>query len=426
MDSVVFAQAAELAAPYFQPNIAATIRRFIAGNYGLAEAILHILSFEHLGHSFAEGMPHFCAMIRAIFAEEYQHGLMQRATAFDDFCRESSMAGDEDGISDAFIQEKPIICWIVEIVKVIASHSESTAEGRNATVHPGPVTTRAPCPIIQIDLQGTSPWQAWQRGGSWSPSSSRTLPVYHGTSNNLTSAQYHADYAILEAGRSSSSSFRGLEGHANLNQVVPSDRRLPIVWTGFSPLRCFIWAAWRADVIGDLRQSSRAMEHLSKRWEGGDHEHTGVILYEFRPFPAPGISQYIIPEGYEQAWDSRRLTIENERLSRQADSSNDLWALFSGFHGNNPSAWPEALHCKELGQQRSQLEPHVKQLWRTVWFGQGIETVNRSHCTSFAISVQPVQTTPAKQGPDSKGPNTKIGPHKFRKSLWKWIMCNGS
>ncbi|KAF4468509.1 hypothetical protein FALBO_4627 [Fusarium albosuccineum] len=475
MDPPIFAEAAKLAARYFQPDIAATIRRFIAGNYGLAEAILHELPVNHSDPSVAEGIPHFCTMTSGIFTPEYRRGLIERATAFDDFCRESSVTGDEDGISNVFIQEKPIVCWVVEIVKVIAADCESTAEGRNATVQQcgnegphasnsvltrellptdlasGPViddvrpedastdvqppTTRLPCPIIQIDLQGTNIWQAWRNnpitrdmeaaatprmigGESWSPSSSRTLPVYHGTSNNLTSAQYHADYTILEAGRSSPSSFRGLEGHVNPNQVVPSDRRLPVVWTGFSPLRCFVWATWRADVIGDLRLGGNAMRKLSHRWECGDHEHTGVCLYEFRPFPAPDTTQYIMPKGQEQAWHDRRRTIETERIFRQADSTNALWALFSAFHHNDPSAWPEALHCKEFGLQRNQLEPHVKQLWRTVWFGQGIETVNRSHRASFAISMQLVQMTPIKQEPlkviphnssDGQDPNTKPG-----------------
>ncbi|KAJ3542759.1 hypothetical protein NM208_g3927 [Fusarium decemcellulare] len=474
MDPAIFAQAAKLAAPYFQPNIAATIRRFIAGNYGLAEPILHKLSVDHSDLSVAEGIPHFCTMTSAIFSEEYHRGLIRRATAFDDFCRESSVTGDEDGISNVFIQEKPIVCWVVEIVKVIAADCESTAEGRNATVQQcgnegphasnsvltrellptdlasGPViddvrpedastdvqppTTRVSCPIIQIDLQGTDLWQAWRNdpitrdmeaaatprmigGGSWSPASSRTLPVYHGTSNNLTSAEYRAAYTIREAARSSSS-FRGLEGHVNFNQVTPADPMLPIVWTGFSPLRCFVWAAWRADVIGDLRPGGEAMGKLSKRWECGDHEHAGLFLYEFHPFPAPGITQYIMPEGQEQAWYDRRLTIENERMFAHADSSSDLWALFSGFHHNDPSAWPEALHCKEFGPQRNQLEPHVKQLWRTVWFGQGIGTVNRSHHASFAISMQLAQMTPIQQEPlevnlhkgsDGKDLNTKSG-----------------
>ncbi|KAK3339624.1 hypothetical protein B0T25DRAFT_360914 [Lasiosphaeria hispida] len=174
-----------------------------------------------------------------------------------------------------------------------------------------------------------------------------------------------------------------LHGSVTSNQVAPPHPCLPILWTGFSPLRCFLWAALRGEVLQPVPCATVGTK-LGMPWRCEDHEHVGILLFKFRPSlpSAPGQASYVIPPGREQEWASLTQGVPEEGTV----GVGAQWRLFSRTHGNAHSTWPEATHCREFGQQLTMLSAYVKQFWRTAWFGDRITALQESHEVTYSIS----------------------------------------
>jgi hypothetical protein len=129
----------------------------------------------------------------------------------------------------------------------------------------------------------------------------RALPVYHG-----------ADRVIEACENTTSDIRRGcVQLFVNHNQVAPtSGNVLPVVWTAFSPLRCFIWAALKGEVLSQV-PTGTSKDKLQRSWDcaplsgsGSPHTHSGVTLFKFLPSlpSAFGQTHYVMPKGREAKW----------------------------------------------------------------------------------------------------------------------------
>jgi hypothetical protein len=243
-----------------------------------------------------------------------------------------------------------------------------------------------PCPIIQLRLEGSTILEAWngnpttkaieqladlhKRNADPAHFSFRALPVYHGTDavGFADQGSYDIRHGVLY-------------GSVEANQVTPRHPSLPILWTGFSPLRCFLWAAFKSEVLQPVPGATIGSK-LKKTWKCSDHEHVGVLVCKFQPVlpSAPGEASYIIPAGREQEWTT---LAQNRSESGTPDS---WWRQFAPIYHNVQPTWPETIHCREYGAQMSMLSPYIKQFWRTVWFGAGITTLRASHQATYSIS----------------------------------------
>ncbi|KAK0611374.1 hypothetical protein B0T14DRAFT_530247 [Immersiella caudata] len=127
------------------------------------------------------------------------------------------------------------------------------------------------------------------------------------------------------------------------------------------------------------------------------HTHTGLTLFKFRPSLPSAFAQthYVMPKGREADWDRLCKTYDLEVSSHpSATLPKRLWDHFAPIHGGKLQTWPHTLHCHEFGGQLSMLQSYTRQLWRTVWFSDGVDALNESHEVTYAISFKLVVPTP--------------------------------
>lgn len=385
-------------------------------------------------------MPEFLSLANSIFSEQHLENLASKANHFDAISGFSAA-------SDCFISSRPAIDAIKDVIWGIVSHSAtelqeaipnpsttSVAEAtqgqqpppettqphqqsssgqlvlgpsRNLRLPIGPGAVDIPCRIQQISLEGPTIAEAWRANATTNamenlalsvdpdadPSSMafRALPVYHGT-----------DWAIEDNEDTIDDPRRGrLERFVSRNQVAPtSGRVLPVVWTGFSPLRCFLWAAFKAEVLHQV-PTGAVKDRLERSWNCAPpmsgssslHIHSGVTLFKFRPSLPSAFDQthYVMPKGREAEWE--RICRNHDvwdwtPLAGVASHVKHLWDQFSTIHGGALDTWPNTLHCHEFGPQLNMLRSYTRQLWRTVWFDAGVEALNNSHEVTYAISFK--------------------------------------
>ncbi|KAK3358731.1 hypothetical protein B0T25DRAFT_531028 [Lasiosphaeria hispida] len=394
-------------------------------------------------------MDEFLAVADAVFSEGHLNNLALQANKFD------AVSGFS-ALSDCFMSSRPATDSIKDIIWAIAAHAaaqsaeeiigpnqSSASSGTNDTPgqqQPPPLPETAqpapdqqsssgrlltedeegnmPCRIQQISLEGPTIAEAWRANATTNdmenlavrvelntdPSSMpfRALPVYHGT-----------DWIIEDSERAIHDPRNGiLRPTVNHNQVAPDRWALAVVWTGFSPLRCFLWAAFKAEVLHQI-PTGTVKAKLQHSWNcltsasgsgspPSPHTHTGVTLFKFRPSlpSAFGQTYYVMPKGREAEWERICRTHNEVRSDGEASTLvKRLWDHFTPIHGGTLQTWPHALHCHEFGDQLTMLRWYSRQLWKTVWFGQGVNTLNESHEATFAISFKLTAPVPPKGSP---------------------------
>jgi hypothetical protein len=389
----------------------------------------------------------FLSSTRHVLSGLYQESFRQHASAFDRLAEDSMAPGTfaHHHLSDFFIQQRLSIEWLRMIINNVAAHcdamakstgplprtgpgqeSHTTTIGTTSTIkeslleptetapsHSSGVTTRpssvADCPIVQIELRGHSLLPAWKshpimremedeatyplrlsHGSPWDPSRHPRLPVYHGTSSHV---EHNDDGWLQQFTRRQATvqgtNFNHLMGSPDrMNQVAPNVPLLPVTWTSFSAMRSFLWAMFLGEVIGHVPGPDQT-KRLGRVWDCplGDHKHTGVLLFKFRPqLPASADQSFwIMPRGSEADWNTHRNSLQ-DTIKDPFLTADQAWDRFSDFHHGSPSTWPNALHCLEFGQQAIMLKAFTTQLWRTVWFGDGIRSLNQSHEATYAIT----------------------------------------
>ncbi|KAH8912736.1 hypothetical protein BR93DRAFT_922703 [Coniochaeta sp. PMI_546] len=379
----------------------------------------------------------FVAMTESIFSEHLLHHLQSQATYFD------AVSGISC-ISACFICSRPIINAVEDVIWGIIIYSStkagetlpqstfSTTESYQGRQPPpqntqssqpsssrqtvaGPSTdvrspsgsgaVHSPCRIQQINLEGATIAEAWCAnattnglegaaiaavGPDEDPSTMRFRPlaVYHGTDVDIGDRE--RTVADPRHDRLNSS--------VKSNQVAPTAWGvLPVVWTGFSPLRCFLWAAFKGEVLQNIPIGT-PKGRLEQSWNCNSdsdtiHRHEGVTLLQFRPpLPsAPGQTHYVMPKGREAEWHRIALNYGGEGFGEHALAASRvkyLWDQFANIHGGALDTWPETLHCREFGSQVAMVRSFTKQLWRTVWFDAGVNALNNSHEVTYAISFK--------------------------------------
>ncbi|OXV12200.1 hypothetical protein Egran_00039, partial [Elaphomyces granulatus] len=391
------------------------------GEY-LSKKVIFFLGCNQSHHlESPDSIQDFLETICPAFNLEYIKGFAARCEEFD------SSVGFS--VADSFIRELAFNTWIGDICKAIALNCfnnmvPDTKPSRILQLD-GPIDDPQLCqagvqdggPFRQVTLVGPDLLTAWNRlpftrnleqecpqTRSWTPSDHGGLYVYHGTSVHLNKPGF------IEA--LTTRPFNGLRGSAQPNQI--SQGTFPIVWTTFSPLRAFLWAAFSAEVIRPIPQPyTRQM--LTKPWQAGAREYYGVVVLQFssvQPSP-PECTSFTIPRGREDQW---------ERIAKITASTTApptaLWERFATIHGQDKGAkWPELVHGLELSLVRQHLAGFIKQFWRTVWFDNGIDALNSRHRQSLAIHyvLRPdAPAPPAQPTPPNSGGGKKEGTLRHR------------
>jgi hypothetical protein len=249
-------------------------------------------------------------------------------------------------------------------------------------------------PFKQVTLVGPNLFEAWnqlsftrnlenmcRQSSTWTPSQPGGLYVYHGIAAHIE----FPGFILALANRP----FNGLIGMSQRNQITPAlgpgGGNMPVVWTAFSPLGAFLWAVFRAEVVSNI-PGPTTQSKSNQPWHYGNKTYEGVLVLQFSPSQPspPGCRSYTIPIGKEEQWTNIAAASNNVVASTEA--TKNLWQRFATIHRQGKeSEWPDLVHGFKLGASRQSLQHFTKQLWRTVWFGQGIQSLNSCHTQSLAI-----------------------------------------
>lgn len=267
---------------------------------------------------------------------------------------------------------------------------------------PEPRTTAS---IRQITLRGQTLKEAWLRDDTiqeeleglvrlqrdWSPATPGYLPVFHGTAAHIHKQRF-ADMLGHYPVR--------LSPFGSLNQITTIRGGGECVYTGFSALRCFLWAVFSADILHDPPTESSSINNLQATWMSCGAAFRGVVLLKYYvPQPAPTeLNWYLIPAGMENRW-YRTVNLWNSRLVPHLPPSSS-WAdeMFRDLHRTGTQSWPAVLHRKELPLTVRALEPfatHPRMFWRTAWVGdRAADYLQRQHEATFAITFEQTPKLP--------------------------------
>ncbi|KAL3297144.1 acetylcholinesterase precursor [Colletotrichum asianum] len=194
--------------------------------------------------------------------------------------------------------------------------SRTDDEGNPTDLREGPdpdfLKFLRPFDIEQINLKGTNILKAWKShpvtrslscledgqdesrhdpanlGPTWTPATPGNNCVYTSTNENLLLRAWNRP-------------FRPLSREIEQNQTTP--RFVNGAITRFSPLREYLWTAFRTHMIS-LKPPVQELPHLRAPWTARDRKlYRGVLLTQYNSTqPAPAeLSHYIVPEGQETA-----------------------------------------------------------------------------------------------------------------------------
>ncbi|KAH7389925.1 hypothetical protein BKA66DRAFT_460142 [Pyrenochaeta sp. MPI-SDFR-AT-0127] len=261
--------------------------------------------------------------------------------------------------------------------------------------------------IVQVKLEGPTIRQAWAMNATlvdarygatlskleeWSPDS-KYVPkepgaysVYHGTAAHFGLSAWPDRWNEPKLDLSPS---------VAPNQMSPGG--IGVVYTAFSPLRAFLWAAFQEHMYANT-PAPKGMSWLSTSWTSAGQTFTGVAVFSFdvvQPKPStPPMSACIVPQGKERAWHEKAIQM-SEGLSWH-NNLEQAWQNMSPLHGSTDiKSWPEVLHSMEFGEQRAFLTPFKTNMWRTCWSGQGVDALNSAYRNTMAITF--VKSTPPPQ-----------------------------
>ena len=120
-------------------------------------------------------------------------------------------------------------------------------------------------------------------GHNWTPETAGGLWVYHATAKHLINSKdvpinigNDLVYAAPFADTFSRSPFSVLQPFARGHPFS----RYPCTFTGFSPIRCFLWAAFGAEVVQNVPHG-RSQDNLRRPWTSGGNQYQGVVLFQF-------------------------------------------------------------------------------------------------------------------------------------------------
>jgi hypothetical protein len=232
-------------------------------------------------------------------------------------CSTSSSTSRHDpapNLSDSFICCLDFDSWITDICQAIALYCFKTiTPGRKHThraipQYDGPSDMEPLSqvgvvddggPFKQVTLVGPNLFEAWnrlsftrnlenmsRRSSTWTPSQPGGLYVYHGTAAHIELP----GFILALADRP----FNGLRGMSQRNQITPAlgpgGINMPVVWTAFSPLRAFLWAVFRGEVVSNISGPTTQ----SKSTSPGIMEIKLMKASLFSNFPRPNQAHLVV------------------------------------------------------------------------------------------------------------------------------------
>lgn len=367
---------------------------------------------------------HFLAILSPLLSQAATEQITQNFTYFNEMC--------EENVADAYLGEKTFSEWFCYFVETVFMAAQTQAElptsvnssvtysstGQSTAPSTPPLThdksdkpihgydgadEHDPKPkVTQVTLKGASILSAWRDndtivdsrynatlkkledmfslGKNGKPDQAGGPTVFHGTNAHFKGPLQHwpnfwEDETV------------GLEAASAGCQMNPPG--VNVVYTAFSPLRAFLWAAFQ----GVMYQNIPGRENISfmnKGWSSQGRSFKGIALFGFDTItPAPqSLSWAMIPERDGPAFSSRVTDLRNGgTLTKSAKWTPDgAWARLRETAGSNTDAWPQVLHSKEFGQQEQWLHNFHCNLWRTCWLeGEALNVLNKSYRFTVAI-----------------------------------------
>lgn len=219
----------------------------------------------------------------------------------------------------------------------------------------------------------------------WSPAQGGGFPSYHGTDGQ----HIHPLFANALAFRGKDR-FKALTPQENLNQVAPQN--FGYIYTGFSALRCYLQAFFKAGIYLNSPEASD-MGSSQKSWLCNGASHKGLVWISFSTMQT-GLSRLRWSEmlkGVAKDWAEKT----RSRNGLKDDELAVVWKDYKSFHGESSLEWPDMLHCREFGPQADELKPFRTNVWRTVWAGKkAVDAFNSSHKQTYSISFTKTQAKP--------------------------------
>ncbi len=434
---------------YFSEYIVAKIRRLrydFAWGPGAGSIADHIENSvavmipEDLGSKYPKDVNDFVGSCGHFFSPNYLRHFSKRIDYFNKIVSGTSLK-----ISDDMIHQLPCSTWILRIARASAYYDirlwesrfpetpvvpqvdgtadlgpsqtppspttsiwlpklDGTTEAGPSQTQPSPMTsppaTRAA--ISQIYLKGSSIKVAWNNnprlrqlenaanvGPHWSPENLGGLWVYHSTAAHLRPRElsnFESDRPGADELEAFQQNFSHSPFSALKNRYLPDPwSSFPCTFTGFSPIRCFLWAVFHSEVVENVPGPLVEQNHLQKKWLSGGVEYQGVVLFQFRGRqPGPdGQSHFTIPMGKEELWAAKSKTFPTISWTDR----RTMWNKFQDIHGQNGGDWPDILHAYALPTMKNQYKDFTEQHWMSVWFGD-VAVLNQHDDETFAISFQ--------------------------------------
>lgn len=208
---------------------------------------------------------------------------------------------------------------------------------------------------------------------AWTPRQAGSSPVYHGSivSNPHWALQF------------TNNPFDALDARISPNQMVTD--AFGVIFTTFSPLRAFLWAAFHS-VMPRVTSDAADILQTQNTWISGGKSYRGVVLFKFNSIqPAPvELTSYVIPEGKEAEWGNRSLLSVGISINKQR-----AWGHYRDIHGQSGDNFPDVVHGLEYGQQLTGLTPFHTNMWRTIWRdGTASSHLTSQHAATYAISFE--------------------------------------
>ncbi|KAK2041433.1 hypothetical protein LZ31DRAFT_586500 [Colletotrichum somersetense] len=208
---------------------------------------------------------------------------------------------------------------------------------------------------------------------TWTPRQAGSSPVYHGSI--IRDKNWPLKF--------NETPFDALSPRINSNQMVTD--AFGVIFTAFSPLRAFLWAAFEGN-LPHMTPNPQDMLNTHNPWISDGRTYRGVVLFRFhatQPAPA-GLTHYVIPEGREDEWGSRSLSGNNQAINERR-----VWDYYRNLHGQSGDVFPDIVHGLEYGQQRTGLTTFRTNMWRTIWrAGAAASHLNSQHTATYAINFE--------------------------------------
>ncbi|EFQ26973.1 uncharacterized protein GLRG_02144 [Colletotrichum graminicola M1.001] len=218
---------------------------------------------------------------------------------------------------------------------------------------------------------------------TWSPRHAGSNPVYHGSV--IRDEEWPR--------RFNETPFDALSPRTNSNQMVTD--AFSVIFTAFSPLRAFLWAAFQ-NGLPRMAPDTQDILNTHNTWVSGGRTYQGAVLFKFhstQPSPA-GLTHYVIPEGKENDWGTKSL-----HGNYKAINERRVWDYYRTIHGQSGDVFPDLVHGLEYGHQLTALTPFRTNMWRTIWrAGAASNHLNAQHAATYAISFEigcPAEPPPA-------------------------------